>query len=473
MKDESAPPDAAAPGMLRGDHERPFRQWPSLWREWVRARPNVRKALGNASYLFADRVARIVVGVFVGVWMARYLGPEGFGVYSFALAFVYLLNPLTTLGLDSIVVRELVREPASGAETLGTAWLLRLLGSTAALVLCNVAIGLLRPEDALLRSLVAVVSVGPLFQTVDTIDLWFQSRLQAGRSVAAKSVAFVIAAASKIVLILAEAPLIAFAAVGVVELALSAVAVGVAYAASGHAITTWQINWAKGRDLLRLSWPLAVSSMAIVTYMKIDQVMLGEMLDARAVGMYAAATRVSELWYFIPMGIASSAFPLLVEVRARDATLYRRRMQELFDGMAALAYAIAVPLALLSPWVIGMLYGPEFADAGAVLAIHTWASVFVFLGVGQMPWDAAEGLTRLAMARTLMGAVSKIGLNLVLIERFGLRGAAVATLLSYACSAWLGNLSDRRTRGIFLQQARALFVLRHLRVIPRNLRGAG
>jgi PST family polysaccharide transporter len=473
MKDEGVPRDAAAPGILRGDRERPFRRRSSLWREWLQARPNFRKALNNASYLFADRVARIVVGVFVGVWMARYLGPEGFGLYSFALAFVYLLNPLTTLGLDSIVVRELVREPASGPETLGTAWLLRLLGSTAALILCNVAIGLLRPEDALLRSLVAVVSVGPLFQTVDTIDLWFQSRLQAGRSVAAKGTAFAIAAASKIVLILAEAPVIAFAVIGVVELGLSAAAVGVAYAASGHEITTWRVNWARGRNLLRLSWPLAVSSMAIVTYMKIDQVMLGEMLGARAVGIYAAATRVSELWYFIPMGIASSAFPLLVEVRARDVALYDRRMQELFDGMAALAYAIAIPLALLAPWVIDVLYGPQFGDAGAVLAIHTWASVFVFLGVGQMPWDAAEGLTRLAMVRTLMGAVTKIGLNLVLIERFGLRGAAVATLLSYACSAWLGNLSHRKTRGIFLQQSRALFVVRRLREIPGNLRGAG
>ena len=432
-----------------------------LWRAWLAGRPTLVKVASNAGYLFADRLLRLCVGVLVGVWTARYFGPHTFGIYSFALAFVYLLNPLTTLGLDNIVIRDVVQEPGKAEETLGTAWLLRMAGSVLALVACNTAIGLLRPDDWLTRSLVAVVSLGPLFQTVDTADLWFQSQLQARRSVSARGVAFGVAAALKIGLILLHAPILVFACAGVVEFFLSAAALAVAYTISGHRLSGWRFRWGRAGQLLRVSWPLAVSSMAIITYTKIDHVMLGVMLGPDAVGVYAAATRVSELWYFLPMGIASSVFPLLIDVRGRDPVLYRQRMQQLFDGMTILALVIAAPLALLSPLVVSALYGSAYAAAGPVLAIHIWCSIFVFLGVAQLPWDAAEGLTRLAMMRTLIGAATKIALNTALIRRFGLPGAAFATLASQACSAWLTNALHPKTRGIFVQQSRALFVFRH------------
>jgi PST family polysaccharide transporter len=432
-----------------------------LYRGWLHSRPNLTKAVNNASYLFADRALRLGVGVFVGVWMARYLGPHDFGVYSFALACVFLFNPLTTLGLDAIVVRDLVRDPAERADTLGTCWFLRLLGSALAVVICNGVMIILRPEDLMTRSLVAISSLGSLFQTIETTDLWFQSQLQARRSVTARWFALATASGLRIGLILGEAPVIAFAVAGVVELLVSAAALGVAYVTSGQSISTWRFRWHKAQTLLTASWPLAVSSMAIIAYMKIDQVMLGEMLGPTAVGTYAAATRISELWYFIPMVIVASVFPSLIEARGRDEALYRRRMQQLFDGMVVLALVTATPIALLAPRIVETLYGSDYASAGGVLAVHAWASVFVFLGVAQTPWDAVEGLTRVAMVRTLVGVAIKIGLNLVLIRSFGLQGAAVASLASYACAAWLANLLNRKTWCIFDHQSRALFVLRH------------
>jgi len=432
-----------------------------LWRAWLDGRPWLRKAARNAGYLFADRLLRLCIGVIVGVWTARYFGPHTFGIYSFALAFVYLLNPITTLGLENIVVRDLVKEPGSGNEILGTAWLLRLAGSLVALVACNVTIGFLRPDDWLTRALVAVVAIGPLFQTMDTADLWFQSQLQAKRSVGARGVAFGLAAALKLGLILLEAPILVFACAGVAECLLAASALAIAYMTAGQRISDWRFRQGRAKQMLRVSWPLAVSSMAIITYTKIDHVMLGEMLGPEAVGVYAAATRVSELWYFLPMGIASSAFPVLIEVRGRDPRLYAQRMQQLFDGMAILAVVIAAPVALLAPLVVRVLYGEAYAAAGAVLAIHIWCSIFVFLGVAQLPWDAAEGFTKLAMSRTLTGAAVKIALNTALIGKFGLPGAAFATLVSQACSAWLANACHQKTRGIFIQQTRALLVFRH------------
>jgi len=294
------------------------------------------------------------------------------------------------------------------------------------------------------------------------VDMWFQSQLQARLSVTARGVAYAAATVLKVSLILLGAGVLAFAIVGIVELALSAAALAVAYLMTGGRFRDWRFRWRTAAELLRVSWPLAVSSLAIITYMKIDQVMLGQMIGSGAVGVYAAATRISELCYFIPVGIVASVFPPLIEVRERDRALYGRRMQQIFDGMTGIALAISVPLALLSPFLVRLFFGAPYEAAGPVLAIHTWASVFVFLAAAQTPWDAAEGLTRLAMRRTLVGAGAKIALNLLLIPRFGLQGAAAATLASQACSAWLANALHPETRGIFVQQSRALFVLRHL-----------
>ena len=438
------------------------------WLQRMTGRPILARVAKNAGYFFADRAVRIAVGVFVGVWMARYLGPHDFGLYSFAIAFCYLFVPLSTLGLDNIVIRDVVREPDRKGEILGTCWFLRLAGSLLVLVACNAAIALLRPEDRLTRALVAVVSLGGLCQTLDTIDLWFQSQLRAKLSVGARGVGYIVATFLKVGLILAGAGVVAFAIAGLLELALSAVALAGVYLATGERLTEWRFRWRTAVGLLRASWPLAISSLAIVTYMKIDQVMLGQMLGSEAVGVYAAATRISELCYFIPVGIVASVFAPLVEARTRDVEHYNRRMGQVFDGMALAAVGISVPLALLSPFVVRIFFGAPYEAAGPVLAIHTWASVFVFLGAAQAPWDAAEGLTHLAMRRTLIGAGAKIALNLALIPGFALQGAAAATLLSQACSGWLANALHPKTRGIFLQQARALLVFRHVRRLGRT-----
>ena len=415
-------------------------------------RRNLQKLIGNTGWLFADRILRMGVGLVVGVWVARYLGPERYGLFNYAIAFVTLFSILASLGLDGVIVRELVGKPECANEILGTAFMLKLTGSGATLLAAVTAINLLRPTDSLTRWIVAIVAVGIVFQSFDTIDFWFQARVESRFVVYARSSAFLLVSLLKIILIVKNAPLIAFAWLVSLEILLAAVGLALVYRWNGQRVLSWKVDRQRVKQTMKDSWPLALAGMAVMVYMKIDQVMLGQMLDNHAVGLYSAAIRISEVWYFIPMSIVASVTPSLIEARNISAELYYDRLAQLFRLMVAIALGIAVPMTFASGYATRFLYGNQYEGAGPILAIHIWAALFVFLGVAQGPWNINEGLTKLALLRTSLGAVANIVLNLVLIPKFGPIGAAFATTVSYALSAVVLNAFSSKTRLIFRLQ---------------------
>lgn len=163
---------------------------PSFIRIRLEGRTALQKILANTGWLFVDKILRMGVGLLVGVWVARYLGPEQFGLYNYALSFVALFSAFATLGLDGIVVRDIVRDPSYKNEILGTAFILKLLGGISTLILAVGAVSLLRPHDNLTRWLVGIIAAGTIFQAFDVIDFWFQSQVQSKYTVYAKNVAF-------------------------------------------------------------------------------------------------------------------------------------------------------------------------------------------------------------------------------------------------------------------------------------------
>jgi PST family polysaccharide transporter len=420
---------------------------------------SLQKILANLSWLFADRVLRMGIGLILGVWVARYLGPDRFGLLSYATAFVALFGVFGNLGLDGIVVRDLVREPSQKDAILGAAFAIKSAGSAVTSVLAVAAIFFLRPSETPVHGIVAIIAIGTILQAFDVIDFWFQSRVDSRWVIVARNVAFVIISAIKIVLIVARAPLIAFAVAGSLELLLVAAGLIVAYRANGNSISRWTIPAKLVRQFLSETWPLAVAAMAVMVYMRIDQIMLGQMLGNRAVGMYSAAVRVSEIWYFIPVAIVASVSPSLVEAKRKDTGLYYNRLSRLFRLMVGIAVAIAVPMTFLAGTVANVLYGNDYEGVGPVLAIHIWTALFVFLGVAQSPWTINESLTKLALMRTCIGALVNVLLNLVLIPARGPVGAAIATMVSQALSAVFLNAFSSKTRKILRLQLSAMLPL--------------
>jgi len=423
-------------------------------RELDKIGPGLRKIIGNMGWLFVDRFVRMGMGLFVGVWVARYLGPAQFGSLNFALAFIALFSTATTLGLEGIVVRELLHSPDEMHEILGTTLALRSVGGFLSIALSIATLRLIQPHDREALLLVSILSLTLLFQAFDTIDCFFQSQVRSKITVWAKNGAFLVFAGIKVMLIHIKAPLWTFAAVYSGEIALGAAGLALGYRLSGGRMFAWRVYTKRASALLKQSWPVIFSGMAIMVYMRLDMVMLKMMQGDFAVGLYSAATRVSEVWYFIPTAIVSSVSPAII--RAKDnPEIFYERLRKLFSLMTMTACAIGSIVALASHTIIHTLYSNSYSEAAPVLAVHVWASVFVFLGVAQSPWNLSKDLLTLSLYYTLCGAIINVVMNLYLIPRYSAIGAAIATVVSYAISGVFANLFSPRTRPIFYMQMKS------------------
>jgi len=416
--------------------------------------PGLRRILENMSWLMLDRAVRMGMGLFVGVWVARYLGPARFGALNFATSFVALFASAATLGLEAIIVREVVHNARDRDEILGTSFLLRVGAGFLALGLSIASLWLIQIHDRQATILVSILSLTLLFQAFDSIDSYFQSQVRSKLTVWAKNGAFLVFAGVRVALICTRAPLWTFAAAATGEVVLGAAGLVIGYRLSGGKILSWRYSRQRALHLLGQSWPLIFSAMAIMVYMRLDMVMLKMMKGDLAVGLYAAATRVSEVWYFIPLAIVSSVSPAIMRAKD-DQELFYSRNRRLFALMTLTACAIGSVVALASPAIIRIIYSSSYSGAAPVLAVHIWASVFVFLGVAQSPWDITRNLLKLSFYRTIAGAVINVVMNLYLIPRYAAMGAAIATVVSYAVSGVFANVFSARTRPIFFMQMKS------------------
>jgi O-antigen/teichoic acid export membrane protein len=404
---------------------------PASVRAKIEGRDYLLNVIRNSGWLFADNVVRMGVGLFVGVWVARYLGPEQYGLFSYALAFVALFSSFALLGLDDIVIRNIVRDPDSKDLTLGTCFVLKLVGGTITFLVVMGVIAVLRPADGTVHWLVGVVAAGTVFQAFSTIEHWFYSQVQSKYIVWAKSAVFITCSAVKVFLIAIKAPLIAFAWVGLSEVVAGSAGLVIAYKAKGNLLEKWRSSFDKARELLRDSWPLLFSSLVMMIYMRIDQVMLGEMLGNEEVGIYSAAVRLAEVWFFIPQIIFSSVFPSIVEAKGKSDELFYGRLQKLYNTMALVNYAVAVPVTILAKPLVIATFGAAYANAGLMLAVLVWANMFSSLELARSSFLTTMNWTRINFITIFLGAVINIVLNYLLIPRYGGMGAAVASCISY------------------------------------------
>jgi O-antigen/teichoic acid export membrane protein len=428
---------------------------PSFIRRLIVHRPNLVKIVDNIGWLFFDRILRMGVGLFVGVWIARYLGPEQFGVLSFVTVFVSLFSTIALLGLPGIVVRDIVNSPEGVCETLGTAAVLQLVGGFMSYLLLLAVIAYLRPNDDLIRTIVAIMGSMMLFKASDIAVYWCESQVLSKYTVWVQNSAFLIFVVIKVALIFQAAPLKAFVWAMLGEAAVVAVILLYVLGKYGLPLSSLYPTSSRAKTLLKDSWPLILSAFAVTIYMKIDQIMLGEMIGDEAVGIYAAATRISEVWYFIPMAIVTSVFPAILETKKHSEAHYYARLQKLYDLMVVISVPVALLMMFLSAPIVNLLFGAAYQSSSVILAIHIWGSIFVFLGVASDKWFNAENYQILSLQKTVLGALSNVALNLWLIPVYGEVGAAWATVISYAIAAFISDLMYKKTRQMFFMKLSA------------------
>jgi PST family polysaccharide transporter len=392
----------------------------------------------NTSWLLGDRLVRAALGFIVGAWVARYLGPERFGHYAFVLTFIAFFQAVANLGADSIVVRDIARDPAAAPRVLGAALRMRLLAGMLCWGLAVVVTAAINPADHETILMTVIVGGVMVFQAVDTIDLWFQSQTQSRRTVVAKLIAYAATSGLKVALILAQAPLVWFAAAFLFDFAAAALALAVAYRGFPTA-QRWTFDVDMARGLLAQSWPFLLSGLAITVYMRIDLIMLKAFSGVREVGIYAAALPISQLWQMIPMTLAISFGPYIARQKLVGGQAYEAALITVFRLFGGLSLAVAVVTAIAAPLLLPLVYGPQFVASVKVLQIHIFTNVFIALGVAQSLWIANERRGGLLLIQTCVGATVAIVGNWLAIPVWGAMGAAGVAVVAQLASAVLVN----------------------------------
>lgn len=411
--------------------------------------PGFKRYFANTSWLMAEKIFRMAVALSVGVYVARYLGPERFGVLSYAMSVVVLFSALSSLGLNGILVRELVNFPKKRDEFLGTAFILKLAGSGLVLILLSITLYFMG-DDRQSNLMIFIIAAGLIFQSFNVIRFYFEANVLAKFIAVSQITSLVVVSVAKLVFIWLGLPLIYFALAVLIESLILAIGLSVVYFKQKLNIFNWKFSFKTATGLLKDAWPLILSAIAISLYMRIDQVMIKHMLNDEAVGQYAAAVRLSEAWYFIPMIITASLFPAIVNAKKQSEELYNARLQKLYVLMTWSAIAIALPATFLADDIIRLLFGVQYGNAAGTLRIYIWAGVFVFLGVASSQYLVAENYTRISFFRTLIGCIVNVILNITLIPRYGINGAAIATVVSYFVATFFIVFIPKTNRQVVL-----------------------
>lgn len=403
------------------------------------------------------RVGSLLIKMLVSFAVTNYLGKGQNGVLNYANSFVIMFMAVAGLGLDSFIVRELVREPHRRNEILGTSLMLKLTAAVGIIPLILLGF-LIFPDEKTPVEYVFILSFTGVFQAFNIIDAWFQSQVQAKYIMYVNILGNVVSAMIKLVFIWLGLPLIYFVLALLIDAILLAVGYLLTYRKQNYSIREWRFDRTLAVTLLKKSWPLMFAAVLVTIYMKIDQVMIGRILGTEALGIYSTVVPLSEVWYFIPMSIVGSVFPAIINARAESMDRYLRRLQNLYDLMVGISLSIAIFMTFASGFIYDLVYKPEFASGAPVLSLHVWAGIFVFLGVASGQYLINEGLTQLSLFRTAVGAVINILLNLILLPKMGIIGAAWATLIAYAMATF-SIIFIPRTRSQGLMMIKSVFLI--------------
>lgn len=390
----------------------------------------------NISWLFFDKLLRILGGLLISVWLARYLGPNDFGILSYALAYTALFVIFSHLGLNQIVVREIVKNKELSNSILGTAFILKLIGGAFAIVAIATTLQF-TDTDNLTRSIILITSIGLVFSGIDVIDFFYQSQILSKYVVIARNSAFILSGSFKIYLIIFQYDLIYFAWANLFDVISASILLIIIYKSSGYRIFKWRYSHKLAKRLLGFSWPLGISVCLVTIHLKVDQLMIGSMLDADQVGIYSVAAKITETWIFIPTIIISTLIPYFVSLRETDSSLYKARLIQLYSFMFWFGVSISVLSVFLGKTIIIVLFGAAYSDAYIALSLNIWAIIFMSQSAAKSIWVISENKQVYGIIVNGMGVIVNIGMNFLLIPKYGINGAAIATLLTRLATNWL------------------------------------
>lgn len=375
----------------------------------------------------------MVVSFAATIYIARHLGPQNYGQLSYAVSFVGLFGFIATIGIDSILYRELIKTPEKSNELLGTGFLIRVSTGIIAALICSTLAFFLAADDVS-KVLIFILSGTFIINAFQIINHTFQAKVQPKYPAIITLIIVVTLNILKILTLMFDKGVIYLASILLLESILYALFYVYIYKSKlGGFLSRWSYDASIARTLIRDSLPLLFTTAFALIYSRIDQVFIKHMIDVSSVGIYDAAVRLAEVWYIIPSILVTTFFPAIINAKKTSEKLYFARIKKLAILLLTLALSISLVVSVLAPYIMRALYGEAFSSGTLVLQIYVWATVGIFLGTLVTNYLIAENYRGLLFVTSLIPMIMNVALNLLWIPSYGIAGAAYATLVSYLC----------------------------------------
>ncbi|NDC82841.1 flippase [bacterium] len=423
-------------------------------RHQITQRAAVKSAVINSGWMLFDRIIRLIGGLFIGVWVARYLGPEHFGLFSTLISIQGIAVTLCGVGFDGIITRYFIRYPHHSSVLLGTTVTIRaILGIVIGAVMLILIY--FRPLPGVNFYIWVLMSVTMFFSAFNALRQYYDSRGESKYVILPELVAFGLSSGLRILGILYHFRLEWFVGIVLLEGMLGLIGYHWIYWRR-HVNRVWTFRASIARLLFRHSWPILLTSGSAIIFFKIDQMILLSLVGSRETGIYSAAVRISEIAYFFPTILTTAVYPGLTKLRKIDRVRYESSLRRVFSIGMAVSYCIIIVVTLLSSWIISTLYGSDYIGSGPILIVHIWSLICICnLNISSI-YITNEGLTRHYILKDAVSALCNIGLNLALIPYWNGLGSAIATLVSYSITAFFANAFIPQLRPLFKIQMDSL-----------------
>jgi len=409
----------------------------------------LKKYLFNSGWILVDRVVRFVLGITIGIMVARYLGPKDYGILNYVLSLTGIIGIIGTFGMDSVVIKDLVKYKSLDTKIIYNAIFLKFIGAVLVIVMAQIVAFLLHLSDEI-KLFIFIVTLSGLINFLYVIDLFYKSKVLMNKIVKLNVITLILVSLYKLLLIVIKAPLIFFFFSPLLDAIIGSFLKLKLILKDGYIFYKNKISYSYIKKLLSQSWPFIIMSLIAVIYTKIDQIMIFQMLGAKENGLYAAATRLSNILFMLPGVVSGSFYIAVLNAKKVSEELYYRRLKALYFVMFWGAILLILPFMFFSKEIILILYGKQYKLASDVLFFHIWCVLFVFISAVTNMWFVIENKQKISMYFNLTGLVVNITLNVILIKIYGIIGAALATLIAYAVNIYICLLCNKKTRKLFV-----------------------
>lgn len=415
------------------------------------------KIIRNLFWAVLGKIVTLLGSLFVGILIARYLGPEKYGLMNYVISYVFLFQVFSTFGLDNIEVREEAKADVPITQIIGTAFGIRLILAMVVIIL-TIGTAITFESDGETILLIIIYSCSILCNIFCVIRNYFLAIVQNEYVVKSEIMRTLIGICIKLILLWLHAPLIWFVAAAAFDFVLLSGGYITAYRTQVGRMSEWSFDRHYALYLLREGFPLLLTSAAVIIYQRIDQVMIGSMIDKASVGYFSTAAKFVEVLIFVPMMLAQTITPVLVSKRKENETEYRQKAQLFMNFTLWVSMLLAALVSALSYWIVLYTFGAMYLPAVAVLQVLAFKAPSVALSSTAGSMLVIEGLQRWAVLRDAFGCLVCIGLNYMLLPRYGIMAAAVVAILSNIAAGYVADAFIPAYRHLFAHQTRAVFV---------------